>query len=88
MKILERRLSSLEARSAATTGRWHQLLWHDGCSWADVLAANDNGDHIGPGDNVILVHFVGAGPDGPVCCPVVERDRPIADAWLSERRAG
>lgn len=59
MKILNKRLSDLEARGTAS-GRWHRITQHIGQSFDDALAQyQEHNGAIADNDSLIVVKLIG-----------------------------
>lgn len=85
MKGLEKRVSVIEAKRPQAIGRWHRFLWGVGQTWAQVLAAHNDGVDVQAGDHVILCKVVAAENGCRVPDPVMDSEGPVASAWLTER---
>lgn len=83
MRDVIRRVRALEGLSAAATSNRHCLMWWPGQGWADLIAAYGP-ERIGRGHRVMLIKFAA---EGEARDPVMERDGPVATAWLRERGA-
>lgn len=83
MRDVIRRVRALEGRSVASSSNRHCLMWWPGQAWADLIAAYGP-ERIERGHRVTLIKFAAEGEDRD---PVMERDGPVATAWLRKRGA-
>lgn len=79
MTKLSNRLDALERRRIEGSKRWHQIIWHEGQSFDEMIAAN-NAEAIPLEDNVTIIMIVPVGGD-----PIRDRDMPLYEAWCEQR---